>query len=120
MYGFTVNITLPSFLDADRMKTILVAAIGLFIAFAMVSAWMTKKVTKRIMTTGAFVLLTVFTFTQRSSLERCVDKVRNAESTATTCEVWGFHVKIPTDKVPASITDKTSSSVKVSVTPTTG
>jgi hypothetical protein len=119
MYGFTVNITLPSFLDADRMKTILVAAIGLFIAFAMVSAWMTKKVTKRIMTTGAFVLLTVFTFTQRSSLESCIDKVRNAESTATTCEVWGFHVKIPTDKVPASVSDKTTS-VKVSTTPTTG
>jgi hypothetical protein len=98
--ALTLDWTLPQSLDADRMKNLLIALIGVFLTAAVVSAWIVKSIVKRVIFTGLWVGLTIFTFAQRNNLVNCYDKVVANPGKAQTCSVAGFDVQLPSDKLP--------------------
>jgi hypothetical protein len=93
-------VTLPSSLDAERMKSVMIIAGVAFAAFGLLGLWVAKKIVTKLLTLAVFGGVAIFAFTQRASLTDCLDKVRtDAGKNATTCSVAGFDVKIPTDKL---------------------
>jgi hypothetical protein len=101
MLALTLDVTLPTWLDAERMKTLMVGAMGVMLTVGLVSLWMAKKLVTRVAYVSLSVILLVATWTQRSNLIECANKIGNAESQKTTCDVFGFTVQVPTDRIPA-------------------
>jgi hypothetical protein len=97
----TLAVTLPSSLDAERMKSVMIIAGVAFAGLGLLGAWVAKKIITKLLTLAIFAGVAIFAFTQRANLTDCLNKVRtDVGTTATTCSVAGFDVKIPTDKVP--------------------
>jgi hypothetical protein len=114
--SYFVAITLPSSLDAERMKSVMIIAGIAFAAFGLLGLWVAKKIITKLLTLVVFGGVAIFAFTQRASLTDCLDKVRaDVGKTATTCSVAGFDVKIPTDKVKVPQLPGSSTTVPTTV-----
>jgi uncharacterized membrane protein len=70
-------VTLPSWLDADRLKTIAVLIVGALLAFSIVSAWLIKKVVVKVISLGLMLGLALAFWTQRSNLADCASSVKD-------------------------------------------
>lgn len=92
-------ISLPSWLDADSLRTIAVAVVGALVALSIVSAWLIKKVVMKVITLGVLLGLALAFWTQRANLADCADAVRD-ERTDATCTFFGFQVEVPGGSEP--------------------
>jgi hypothetical protein len=89
-------VTLPTWLDADRLKTIVVLVIGALLAFSVVSALVIKAIVTKVITLGVLLVVVIALWTQRASLQDCADRVRAREDA--TCSFFGLDVQVPASR----------------------
>lgn len=86
-------------LSLESAKTIaIVLAIG-FVAFAVISAWLIKNITMKILSIVVLVGLGLGVWTQRANLQDCADKARarveaGGDEDSIKCEFFGSEVSI--------------------------
>lgn len=88
-------------LSLESAKTIAIVVVLVFVAFAVISAWVIKKVVTKVIVILLMVGLAFGVWSQRASLQTCADK---AKETATgivdkgvTCNFFGTDVEIGGD-----------------------
>ena len=91
-------------IDVGDAKTIgLALAVG-FVLFAIVSAFVIKKITKKIICVILFGGLALGVWTQRQAVQDCSNKLQASASTSgvsgSTCKFFGTEVRIPPITVP--------------------
>lgn len=80
-------------LTLGQAKTIAVVVVLVLIAGAVISAWLMKQLIQKLMLIVVLAALAVVVWSQRSSLDDCADRVRDAGRTAT-CSFFGRDVTI--------------------------
>jgi hypothetical protein len=89
-------------LDFSQARNLaLVGAVGFAVA-AIVSLWLIKSIVQKLVLAALLGLLAFATWSQRTSLDQCVEQVRarvdlevaGAPSSATTCTFFGVDVTV--------------------------
>ncbi|MFK7918395.1 MAG: hypothetical protein AB8G14_09985 [Ilumatobacter sp.] len=62
----------------SQAKTIAIALVGVFAVGSVASAWLMKTIIQKALMAGVLALLAFAVFTQRTSLQDCADKVKDA------------------------------------------
>lgn len=82
-------------LTLDSAKRIAVIVAIVFFVLALLSAWLIRAVTTKVLTVLILVGLALGVWTQRSSLEDCANRLRAAPGSAATCSFFGNDVDVP-------------------------
>lgn len=87
-------------LSLETAKTIAVVVVIAFLAFMVLSAWVIKNVTTKLITIGIMAALAIGVWTQRSSLQDCASKAKDqataSERSGVTCTFFGTDVEVGT------------------------
>jgi len=90
---------IPFALDTNDAKTIGTIVVIVFIALGVLSAWLMKTIVQKVVLVVILGGLAVFVYSQRTSLDQCVDDITMAISDAdrqsATCSFVGFDVELP-------------------------
>ncbi len=90
---------IPFALDTNDAKTIGTIVIVVFIALGVLSAWLMKTIVQKVVLVAVLGGLAVFVYSQRTSLDQCVDDITVAISDtdrqSATCSFVGFEVELP-------------------------
>ena len=90
---------IPFALDTNDAKTIGTIVTVVFIALGVLSAWLMKTIVQKVVLVVVLGGLAVFVYSQRTSLDQCVDDITVAISDAArqsaTCSFVGFEVELP-------------------------
>ncbi|HAP75070.1 MAG TPA: hypothetical protein DCR14_03215 [Acidimicrobiaceae bacterium] len=84
-------------LSLETAKTIAVVVLLAFLAIGVVSAWIIKNITMKLITVGIMAALALGVWTQRSNLQNCADEARanvSAGTTKVSCTFFGTDVEI--------------------------
>lgn len=90
-------------LTLGQAKNIALAIAAVLVLGAIASAWVMKTIMQKVALVVILGLLAVLVWSQRSSLDECADKVREASAGGvrtidTTCSFFGRDVQISTDR----------------------
>lgn len=87
------------------MKTFLVAVLGAFVLLSILSAWFIRAVVTKIFSIALCLIMATVVWVQRGNISDCAESLDNAEigSTEVRCDIAGFEIKVPTDKLPSEI-----------------
>jgi predicted anti-sigma-YlaC factor YlaD len=87
-------------IDLDTVRTIAVAATGVFLVIGLVAGVMLKSIAQKAAMMTIFALLALLIWTQRSSLDECAQVVRNsfAIDGDSTCSFLGRQVSVRPDR----------------------
>ena len=84
-----------SALSLESAKTLAIVIVIAFIAFAVISAWVIKNVTMKIISILLMVGLGLGVWTQRSNLQDCADKAKaGVDKGSVTCKFFGSEVSV--------------------------
>jgi hypothetical protein len=90
---------IPFALDTNDAKTIGTIVIVVFIALGVLSAWLMKTIVQKVVLVVVLGGLAVFVYSQRTSLDQCVDDITvaisDADRQSATCSFVGFEVELP-------------------------
>lgn len=86
-------------LSLQSAKTIGIVVLIAFIAFAVISAWVIKNVTMKIISILLLLGLGLGAWTQRSNLQDCADRAKakvdaGIDEGSITCEFFGTEVSV--------------------------
>ncbi len=84
-------------LSLQSAKTIGIVVLIAFIAFAIISAWLIKNVTMKIISVLLMLGLGLGVWTQRSNLQDCADRAKakvGADEGSIKCEFFGTEVSV--------------------------
>ena len=82
-------------LSLESAKTIAIVVAIAFVAFAVISAWVIKNVTMKIITILLLVGLGLGVWTQRSNLQDCADRAKAAVTKGSiSCAFFGSKVSV--------------------------
>jgi hypothetical protein len=88
-------------LSLETAKTIAIVVALVFIAFAVLSAWLIKTVVTKVIVILVMAGLALGVWTQRTTLQDCAnkakDKATSANAGALTCTFFGTDVEISGD-----------------------
>lgn len=86
-------------LSLDSAKNIAIVVAVVFVAFAVVSAWVIKNVVTKLIMILLLAGLALGVWTQRSSLQDCADqakaKAEALDTSGVSCHFFGTEVKVP-------------------------
>lgn len=84
-------------LSLESAKTLAIVVAAAFVVFAVVSAWMIKNITTKIIAVVVLAGLALGVWTQRTSLQDCADKAkeRGTQEGVITCTFFGTEVEVP-------------------------
>jgi protein-S-isoprenylcysteine O-methyltransferase Ste14 len=86
-------------MSLGQAKTIAVVFVVILVASAVASAWIMKTIAQKAALVVIMILLAVLVWTQRTSLDECADKVREAGVRGdTTCSFFGRDVRVSTNR----------------------
>ena len=104
-------IKLPSSLDTESLKSVLVVAVLAFVVMSLLSAWLMKTIVTKLVSVAVLLAMAGFLWVQRGDLSDCADQVTNVApgTTEVRCTVAGFAVKIPTSQLPAGVRERVES-----------
>lgn len=87
-------------LSLESAKTIAIVIAIAFLAFAVISAWVIKNVTTKLIMVVLMAALAIGVWTQRTSLQDCATKAKDQaeelSTTAITCTFFGTEVEVGT------------------------
>ncbi len=84
-----------SALSLESAKTLAIVIVIAFIVFAVISAWVIKNVTMKIISILLMVGLALGVWTQRSNLQDCADKAKaGVGNGSVTCNFFGSEVSV--------------------------
>ncbi len=87
-------------LSLETAKTIAIVVVLAFLAFAVISAWVIKNVTTKLIMVALMAALALGVWTQRTSLQDCATKAKEQaealDTTAITCTFFGTEVEVGT------------------------
>ena len=90
---------IPFALDTNDAKTIGTIVIVAFVALGVLSAWLMKTIIQKVIFVVILGGLAVFVYSQRTSLDQCVDDIPVAiaasDKQPATCSFVGFDVELP-------------------------
>ena len=90
---------IPFALDTNDAKTIGTIVIVAFVALGVLSAWLMKTIIQKVIFVAILGGLAVFMYSQRTSLDQCVDDIAVAiaasDQQIATCSFVGFDVELP-------------------------
>ena len=90
---------IPFALDTNDAKTIGTIVTVVFIALGVLSAWLMKTIVQKVILVVVLGGLAVFVYSQRTSLDQCVDDITvaisDADRQSATCSFVGFEVELP-------------------------
>lgn len=86
-------------LSLESAKTIAIVAAIALLAFAVISAWVIKNVTMKIISIVLLAALGLGMWTQRGNLQDCADRAKakvadGASESSVTCEFFGSEVSV--------------------------
>jgi hypothetical protein len=86
-------------LSLESAKTLAIVIVVAFVAFAVISAWVIKNVTMKIISILLLVGLGLGVWTQRSNLQDCADKAKakvaaGIDKGSVTCTFFGSEVSV--------------------------
>ena len=86
-------------LSLESAKTLAIVIAIAFLAFAVISAWVIKNVTMKIISIVLLVGLGLGVWTQRSNLQDCADRAKSKVTAGTdtdsiTCTFFGSEVSV--------------------------
>ena len=86
-------------LSLQSAKTIAIVVLIVFVAFAVISAWVIKNVTMKIISILLLLGLGLGMWTQRSNLQDCADRAKakvdaGIDEGSITCEFFGTEVSV--------------------------
>jgi hypothetical protein len=115
--GVVYALTLPSSIDTEALRTLLVGGVGLFVVMGVLSAWVIKTVVMKLISITLFLGLALFAWSQRSAASECAQKVTAVQigQTEVTCSIAGFDVNISPDKLPVELQKQLLDNVKNSL-----
>ncbi len=91
-------------MTVDSAKNIGIAVAVALLALMVVTAWLIKNVTTKLITVVIIGGLAFGVWTQRSSLQDCANKVKDrgvlGDKTEITCSFLGSDIKVPAPSVP--------------------
>ena len=86
-------------LSLDSAKNIAIVVAVVFVAFAVISAWVIKNVVTKLIMILLLAGLALGVWTQRSSLQDCADqakaKAEALDTSGVSCHLFGTEVKVP-------------------------
>ena len=105
------GLRLPSSLDTDAMKTFLVAIVGAFALLSILSAWFIRAVVTKIFAIALCLIVGTAVWVQRGNIADCADNLELAkvEGGDVRCDIAGFSIKVPTEKLPSELQQRISS-----------
>lgn len=90
---------IPFALDTNDAKTIGTIVIVAFIALGVLSAWLMKTIVQKVILVVILGGLAVFVYSQRTSLDQCVNDITvaisDSDQQSATCSFVGFEVELP-------------------------
>ncbi len=84
-------------LSLETAKTVAIVVLLVFLAVGVVSAWVIKNVTAKLITVAIMAALALGVWTQRSNLSDCADRAKANVTSGTTkvsCTFFGSEVEI--------------------------
>ena len=81
-------------LSLESAKTVAIVIVIAFVGFAVISAWLIKNITMKIISIVLMVGLGLGVWTQRSNLQDCADRAKEKGGTGITCEFFGSEVSV--------------------------
>jgi hypothetical protein len=95
-------INMPSSLDTEALRTLLIGGVGLFIVMGILSAWVLKTAVMKLISISVCLGLALFAWSQRANAADCARKVTTVQPGATEvrCSVAGFDVNISPETLP--------------------
>ena len=104
-------INLPSSLDTESLKKLLVVVVLAFIVLSLLAAWVMKTIVTKVIAVGLLLSAAGFIWVQRGDLSDCADQVTSVAPGATEvrCTVAGLSVKIPTSDLPVEVRQQVES-----------
>lgn len=87
-----------SSLSVDSAKNLAIGAVVVFLVMALASAWVVKHAVVKLVSVVLMAGLALGAWTQRTNLERCVDRAAQAVEVGAdvTCTFFGTDVELPT------------------------
>jgi hypothetical protein len=87
-----------SSLSVDSAKNLAIGAVVVFLVLALASAWVVKHAVAKTVSIALMAGLALGAWTQRTNLERCVDRAAEAVQVGAdvTCTFFGTDVQLPT------------------------
>ena len=90
---------IPFALDTNDAKTIGTIVVVVFVALGVLSAWLMKTIVQKVVLVVILGGLAVFVYSQRTSLDQCVDDITlaisDADQQSATCSFVGFDIELP-------------------------
>lgn len=87
-------------LSLESAKTIAIIVAIAFVAFAVISAWVIKNITTKLIMVALMAALALGVWTQRTSLQDCATRAKaqaeKFDTTAVTCTFFGTEVGVGT------------------------
>jgi len=87
-------------LSLETAKTIAIVIVIAFLAFAVVSAWVIKNITTKLIMVALMAAIALGVWTQRSSLQDCASqakaKAEARDTSGITCTFFGSEVNVGT------------------------
>jgi hypothetical protein len=107
-------LSLPSSIDTEALRTMLVGGVGLFVVMGILSAWVMKTVVMKLISITLFMGLALFAWSQRSAAADCAKKVTSVQigQTKVTCSIAGFDVNVSRDQLPVELQKQLLDNVK--------
>lgn len=86
-------------LSVDAAKNLAIVIAVVLVGLMVLSAWLIKTVTTKLLMVAVMAGLALLVWTQRSSLQDCADKVRARQALGdrsdVTCSFLGFEIDVP-------------------------
>jgi FtsH-binding integral membrane protein len=104
-------IKLPSSLDTESLKSVLVVVVLGFVVLSLLAAWLMKTIVTKVASVVLLLAIAGFVWVQRGDISDCADQVTNVVpgSTEVRCTVAGFSIKIPTSQLPENVRGRVES-----------
>ena len=85
-------------LNVETAKTVALVAVGAFVLFGILSAWLVKTVVTKVIMIVLMAGLAVAAFSQRSQLDDCATRAEKAVGSAESveCTFFGTKINVPT------------------------
>lgn len=88
-------------ISLGQAKALALVIVLVLVAGAVVSAWVMKEITQKVVAIVIIGLVALLVWTQRSALDECADKVREGGIRGdTTCSFFGQDVRVSTNRTP--------------------
>jgi hypothetical protein len=82
-------------LTVGAAKNIAIVIVVGIIALAVLSAWLVRNITAKVVMVLLFAGIALGVWTQRSSLDDCADRVKANPTAGATCTFFGTDVRVP-------------------------